>query len=129
VNIDLVGLLEDGSPPLPARLNPRITLVVPLYSDVVLSLSVVTPSGESVPLGDAALVLTAKKAPSDGIASIRKVATFANGKAIFTLAPADTKQLAAGRYVFDVVMTRGGKRDSVVPLSTLVLEAAATPAP
>lgn len=132
--INLVGLLEDGSPPTPSRFNPRTTLTIPLYSDATINVTVVTPSGASVPLAGTNMTLTVKKRPTDSVALVSKAGVYGSGQHVFTLAPVDTKQLTPGRYTFDAVLVQTigvgvTRRSSVIPLSTLVLEASATPAP
>jgi hypothetical protein len=72
------------------------------------------------------LTLVVKQKPADA-ALITKTATIVKTVATFTLVPRDTKNLTTGRYVFDVWATTGGKRDPVIPLSGLILEASVAP--
>lgn len=127
----LEGLLPDGSPAAAGvTLNPRKALSLGVGQDASLRLTVRTPSGEAVPLAaPAALVLTVKKVAVGPVLFQRVPTVLPSGQAEFAVTPADTRYLEPGQYVYDVWLTLGGKRDAVVPLSPLHLEASATPPP
>ena len=128
MQIDLVGVLESGGPrdvQVPA--NPRVALSVPQGTSLSLTIRVLRPSGQVVTGGT--LDFTVKKKPSDSQKALSKSATCAD-PTTFTIAPADTKTLDAGAYVYDCWHTDAeGARNAVVPLSPFLLEMAATPAP
>lgn len=132
MKISLVGLLDDGSPRRAGvPVNPRNTITISQGGDVIFEVKVQATSGTLVDLHDVStsMIWSVKKKPADQPALIRSVAARTVQTATFTLTPADTKNLTPGRYVYDVWLTLGGKRDAVIPLSTLILEAAATPPP
>ena len=96
----------------------------------MVRLAVRTPSGEAVPLAaPAALTLTVKKMTSGPVLFQKAPTVLPSGEAEFAVTPADTRHLEPGQYVYDVWLTLGGRRDAVVPLSPLHLEASATPPP
>lgn len=124
--ISLTGILEDGST---RRSNvpsdARTTINLPQGSDVVLSVKVVTPAGNPVDMTGAGteLLLTIKKNPTlyyDWPRIVKK-ATLAGNVGTFLIEPGDTHDWAAGRYYFDVWLTKGGNRDEVIPTSVLNL--------
>lgn len=124
--IDLLGLLEDGSPPtvgVPPE-NPRTTIRITRGQDVTIRLSVRNTSGSDVPLATGVVVMTVKKRPQDSKV-FDKTATVNT----ITILPADTKNMDPGKWVFDIWLTKDGKRNPVIPLSTLILEATSTPVP
>ena len=137
MKLSLTGVLDDGTPwKIP---NPRTTIQLALGGSSTIEVFVVRPNGTSVVLAAGSsvplvaadtMVLTVKKTPSDSLAAITKTVVGPASSAVFSISPADTKLLTAGRYVFDVWLTQAGvTRDPVIPLSTLLLEPAATPAP
>lgn len=127
--IDLQGLLEDGTPPTPDRFNPRKAISFCHGQDVSIRFQVRTPGGGGVPITDpTSLVLTVKKNPADS-PLFKVTPTIVAGTPTFAITPANTKNLQPGTFVYDIWLTAGGKRDAVVPLSPLRLEAASTPVP
>lgn len=128
MQLEILGVLEDGGlrgAAVPT--NPRRTLRMPLGASLTLNARVVRANGSPVTGGT--LTWTVKKKPSDTQPSFQKLATCAD-PTVFTVTPADTKQLTAGVFVFDVWHTDGsGNRNAVVPLSPFLIEPAATPPP
>jgi hypothetical protein len=128
MQIALVGLLENGLPQRSGTIiNPRTTITIPQGVDLTLKITVQAPDGEWVMLTGSTLIWTAKKKPTDQEAVFAKTATVRHQTATFALDPSDTKNLIPGRFVFDVWLTDAlGDRNPVIPLSGLILEAAAT---
>jgi len=134
VNLNLIGILEDGSPPVLGQqpLDPRTTIRWTRGENVTINLTVKNTAGQEVslaqpgppPADQTSLLLTVKKRPQDS-----KVFDKTGTLGVFTITPADTKNMEPGRYVFDIWLTKGGKRDPVVPLSTLLLEPSSAPVP
>jgi len=129
MRIDLTGVLTSG----PARVgvpDPRVTIQMQQGSNLEIHVRVLdSTSGSYVSMLTGTLELSVKKKPADNPAAIYKTAPTPSAEGVFTILPVDTKNLLPGRYIFDVWLTLGGKRDAVIPLSTLLLESAATPAP
>jgi hypothetical protein len=137
----LTGKLDTGVRPAPDfPQSTRTDITFPLGVNLLLTVTVYEPNwhqivlvapvvGESPVPGDA-LVCTVRKSPSDQ-PLISKAATIdTHGAAVFTLLPADTKALDAGKYIWDVWLTdKDGNRNPVIPLSGLTLEAVVTPIP
>jgi hypothetical protein len=133
VQIYLTGVLENGLPRAPqVPLDVRKALRFPLGSSLTLTVNVVTPDGATVPLPVNSLVWTIKKLATDFSPAVNPVKTgpaAAGTSCDFTLASTDTKQLTPGYYVYDVWHTDAAmppNRNNVVPLSSLLLEFAAT---
>lgn len=134
--ISLTGILDDGSThraSVPS--DPRQTLNIPQGSDVTITVRIVTPAGNTVDLSGAGteVLLTIKKNPKlfhDSWPRITKAATLAGNVATFQLEPGDWYNWAAGRYSWDVWLTKDGSRDAVIPTSPLMLlqSVAAVPA-
>jgi hypothetical protein len=132
MKISLVGVLEDGTPKRAGvPNNPRNTVTIQQGANVTLEVKVQTPGGTFIDFNDptTSLLWTIKKKPADQPPPIQKTASKSGTVATFALLPADTKNMTPGRYVYDVWLTYASARDAVIPLSTLVLEAAATSAP
>lgn len=132
MKINLVGVLEDGSPRqggVPD--NPRTTLEIPKGSSVELVTRVITPAGVPVSLnGDGTeLLLTIRRKPDHDPKIVRK-AVIAGGQGTFVLEPGDTRLWNPGLYGWDVWLTKNGERNAVIPLSPfkLLASAASTPA-
>ena len=138
MNLTLIGVLEDGSPRRPGvPINPRTTITFPQGVSLSLTVQIVRPDGSPVILGPSDKAeWSVKKKPTDNPPLIAKTATSLNvvaGNPVFTTLPVDTKQMEAGRYVWDVWLTRvvglDTFRDPVIGQSTLVLEASVVPVP
>lgn len=130
MKISLVGVLEDGTPRRTGvPVNPRNTITIQQGANVTIEITAKTSSGTIIDFGAVGTVvaMSIKKKPADQPAAIYKTATRSGTLATFALVPTDTKNLTPGRYVYDVWLTFGGLRDAIIPLSTLILEAAATP--
>lgn len=137
MNLTLIGVLQSGgtfASGVPS--NPRTTITIQQGASVRISVYVVEPSGGQVKLNVGDVVAFAvKKRPTDTPPLISKVMTMMaqTDHAEFDIDSADTKQMDAGRYVWDVWLTRvDGEvtlRDAVIPQSPLVLEAAVVPVP
>lgn len=139
MRLSLVGILEDGSNPSPSLpASARTSVRIPRGSDVSIDLAVVNRSAIPVPIatGDS-LTLTIRKTIGSGPALVATgTPAAARGPGHWALAIADTAWQAidgvglGGFYVFDAWLTQAGPtRSEVVPLSYLVLGAAATPPP
>lgn len=127
----VTGVLDDGTP-LAASVptNPRKPLQIAQGASVEVRLNLVNNAGVRPDLTGASLALTVKKKPSDGSATFTKSGSITSTAITFTIAPADTKQLSAGLYCYDVWLTDGsGNRNPVIPTSALLIEPAVTPAP
>lgn len=138
MNLTVIGVLETGEPRRPGvPENPRTTITFQQGVNLSLRVHVLRPDGSQVVLGPSdSLSWSVKKKPTDNPPLIAKTATSTNaveGDPVFTLAPVDTKQMDAGRYVWDIWLTRvvglTTLRDPVIPQSGLVLEATVTPVP
>lgn len=123
--ITLTGLLQDGSLPRAGVLSDaRRTVIVPLHANLTINMSVVSPNGHVLDLSGVgtSLLLQVMKRPNEDI-KLKKTATIAGKVATFTVTPADSKNLLAGYYVYDVWLTLAGLRDAVIPLSSWVFSA------
>jgi hypothetical protein len=134
MNLTVTGVLETGEPRRPGvPTNQRTTITIQQGTSLVLMVPIVRPDGSSyTPVTGDSVVWSVKKKPTDNPPLISKLATIVAGSAVFTLLPADTKQMDAGRYTWDVWLNRAGTpvtRDAVIPQSALVLEASVTPVP
>lgn len=125
MNLTLTGILQDGSP-LKAGISadPRTTLNFPRGTDVRITVRVLTPSGSEVDLSGSGttLILTIKKKPEHDWPKVVKEATIASGVGTFLIEPGDTANMAVGRYVWDVWLTKDGDRNAVIPLSAINLQ-------
>lgn len=138
MNIEIIGVVEDGSPRNEqlAPWNPRRTLRLVKGTTLTLRLSLRTASGVPVDLAGAnrSVVFTLKKHTGDDVAVQRIVASKVTGqlgRADVVLSASALRTAEPGRYVYDVVFTDSDipEVSAVVPLSTFVLEACVTPAP
>lgn len=132
--IDLLGVLEDGSPRaawVPA--NPRAALRLPRAGDVTVRVTVVRADGSPVDLTGKTVALTlVRTTRQEGVVPPGLQVT-ASGPATggppnvaaLALSSAQTKALEARRYVYDVWLNASGVRDVLVPLSECVVEPAA----
>ncbi len=98
---------------------------MPRGVDLELVVIVVTPLGVAVNLedGSTTMLFTLKRRSQEG-ARITKTATKSGNRATFLITPADTKRLQPGLFSWDVLLTKGGLRDAVIPLSPFKLLAA-----
>ena len=138
MNLTVIGVLETGEPRRPGvPINPRLPITIQQGTDLTLTVRIVKPDGTQVVLqaGERA-EWAVKKNPTYSPPAILKTALPADlvlGDPVFYLTPADTKQMSAGRYTWDVWLTRSVDsfpvRDAVIPQSPLVLEAAVVPVP
>lgn len=127
--INLTAIFDDNSPQSSAvPSNPRTQLAMTIGADVTVNMRVLTPAGAQASLSGATFVLTVKKIPAQDI-KLQKTGAIVGGAVQFTILPADTKQLPAGQYIYDVWMTQGGVRTPVMPLSPFQLLATVTPPP
>lgn len=138
MNLTITGVLESGGtrrPGVPS--NPRTPITIVQGVTAKLFVPIVNPDGSAVALGAGdKLEWAVKKKPTDNPPLILKTATYLTTEAgvpYFVLAPTDTKQMEAGRYVWDVWLTRviglDTFRDPVIPQSPMVLEASVVPVP
>jgi hypothetical protein len=134
VVIDLLAVHEDGSSP-DVRLpyDVRRALVLIAGTAVTLRVRLVTRSGVPVRIGDSeSLVMTARSLGADAHELFQKTATRVSTDAIgiyrIAIADADTGWLGTVRRgVYDLVYRQATGPSSVLPASSLVLSAAATP--
>ena len=133
MNINLIALLNDGSPPRAGVLtDARQTVTLPQGSDVSLRVAVVTPTGAPVDLSQPGteLILTCKRKPLYQVAIVKRAnLTQGRGIGVFTLEPGDTWGLVPGQYLYDVWLTLDGARSAVIPASMLQLTASVAPVP
>lgn len=135
MNLTAIGVLETGVPRRPGvPANPRTTLTFQQGVSLMFTVPIVSPDGANVVLGTHdTVVWNIKKKPTDNPPLVSKVAVNTQGQAVFALLPSDTKQMDAGRYVWDVWLIRvigvDTFRDPVIPQSPLVLEASVAPIP
>ena len=134
MRIDLTGVLPTGAPQRSGVPDPHQTVSIPQGANIDIHVKVVDgATGAAVSLLGATVTLAIKKKPADNPPAIFKTAASPSAEAVFLLVPADTKNMVPGRFVYDVWVTTGVSpntvRNPVVPLSTLILEAAATPPP
>jgi hypothetical protein len=129
--IDLIGVVPDGSTYDDLRVpsNPRKRARIIQGSSLAFRLTVVTQSGVPVDLAadpSITLHLTIKKTSWDAESRLLLTGSLdsAAGKnaATFAAAPAATKYLAPGLYVYDVWLTYMGVRDCILPASQLHIE-------
>lgn len=131
MKIALVGVLEDGTPrragvPIDSRAN----LSIVKGTDVDIEVSVVTPSGSAVGMtGSDELLMTIKRRPQDGSPKLSLTGTLSGNKGTFSITPNDTRRFQPGLLGYDVWLTKGSKRDPVIPLSPLTLLASNVPRP
>ena len=125
MRIEVTGVLEDGTPRRAGvPINPRTTLSVPRGVDLELVVTVVTPLGAAVNLedGSTSVVFTLKRRSQEE-ARITKTAAKSGNRATFLITPAELKRLQPGLFSWDVLLTKGGLRDAVIPLSPFKLQA------
>lgn len=131
VIVNLVGVLDDGSPLAPGvPLDPRTTLRSEIGESFLVNVRVLYPNGRIAQLKPPTVVqLTLKKSP-DGQKVFLKTAAIVNNVATFSGIPHDTKTLVPGLYVYDVWIDQGGnQRFPVVALSNWILGPTVTPVP
>lgn len=128
--IDLLGIVEDGSPrdpQLPGFAQKQVNIIA--ASSVTFRLTVVRADGTPVVLADDEdLVLTlaiSQSSYTSPLPNLKKQATLAPlvgiNAATFALVPNDTKFVPPGRYVYAVWMTYDGVRNPIVPVSPFVI--------
>jgi len=129
MQMQFVAVLENGatrSPFVPSV--ARYSLEVTLGADATIVLDVVDAAGVPVKLAGATVRLAVKQRTADASPTIAKTGVLkpatAPNRVEFTLAPADTKNLTPGRYLWDVWLTQSGKRDCIVQLSLFLLHPA-----
>jgi hypothetical protein len=123
--VDMLGIIEDGSPRAPTTpTTAGSQLQFAAGEDVTVRLRVITPAG--VP-GDttSTYTLTIKKRSTDGVAVASVVGVAAplsgSGHLEFDITSQMTKLQPPGRYVFDVWRDDGSTKQPVVPLLPLLL--------
>lgn len=130
----LTAIYSDGSPPaVQVPVNPRRTLSLQKGTQLDVDVIVMTPSGVLVDLTTVdPLVWSMRKNPEplNAQAIISRgcfiPAGAGRGRARFSIVPADTVNLPAGRYVWDFKgKFPGGKWETLIGLSPLHLEASA----
>jgi hypothetical protein len=114
---ELIGVWIDGPPDEALPANTSQVLEIPAGSDVGVGLALVDQNTQSVDLdltGSDRLVLTVRSV-ADGAVLLEKQATKLAelGRYFFSLANADTRELA-GLRVYDVWVTRSGAQKQVV---------------
>ena len=127
--VRLIGVVEDGTTRRAGvPVNPRTTLKTSKGQDFQIEVTVVTSGGNQVSLAGTTPTLTIKKRPQDDPALLK----YTNGDIVgnvvtFTLPSVDSKRKLdpPGQYVYDVWITLDSKLEPVVPLSPLLVEAAA----
>ena len=128
--IDLLGILEDGSPRsplLPPFAQKQVNIVA--ASSATFRISVVCADGTPVALAeDPALILTLAVSESSYMSplpNLKKQAVLTPlagiNTATFSLSPGDTKFAPPGRYVYAVWMTYRNERNAVIPVSPFVI--------
>lgn len=131
--IDLLGVVEDGSPADPSvPSNPRRAVSVVFGESVLIRLNVVNRSGQRRDLTNATITLSIKRAPSHEPV-IEKQATIpgSDSDAEIAVDPSDYSQLRQGgeRLVYDVFLVDGAVRAAILPLAHWTVEAAAAALP
>lgn len=132
--IDIIGILDDGSTPSPALPQNTVkTVNLSQYEDLTINLTVFYPSGIPTLLADigAALIFTVNKNSINGIPPfISRPGVLAPlvgpNKATFSVLPANTAPTApgyvgTGRYVCDIWLIAGGKNNHIWGLSQFSL--------
>lgn len=127
--VRLVGVLQDGNvlaPGVPE--DPRVALVFPLGSKVLIQLRVVSPSGAPVNLSgySGGVTLTVKKNLADPDPVVTAVATLAPqrglGEADVVLPSADWALALPGAYLYDVWVDKGsGDVQAVIAAAPLTM--------
>ena len=127
VNIDLLGVVEDGVIPRAADIPPITVQPISITrnQDTTLRLTVRSAGGPLINLAGAVITWTMRRRSSDGGAILRLPGTFVPiyglGRSNVVIAAARTKNIAAIRYVFDVWMQLGGVNTQIVPVSPALL--------
>lgn len=125
----VTGVLDDGSlQGSKAPVNPRIEMRVIQGSSTTIEMQVLTPAGKPVDLTSSTVTLTVKKKTGHAAAVLSVTGTLAQDKGLgrvdFSIAPSATKNVAPGRYLYDVWHVAGSTREPVVPTSPFALEPA-----
>jgi hypothetical protein len=123
---DLIGVLETGDARrLGAPDNPRRTIRIQKNTDWRVRFAAVLPGGAPVDLTPVILALTVKKHPN-GSPVISRIGLPVPGEPTnrkdFTGVPLDTRDVADGRYTFDVRGKFQGKWETLVGLSPWLIE-------
>lgn len=132
--IKLVGVLEDGNPKAASvPLNPRRTITWPQGTDVTVEVQCLKTDGSAVAIDgpNAKVQMQVKRDPRSNSPDLSKTVTvLPSGLASFVFTATEQKQLAPGRFYYDVWFTNdAGKRDALIPISPLLLEFAVVAAP
>lgn len=120
----LQGVMQSsGGRALGTPSNPRITLRLTRTQTETVCVCVTDESGAVVDLSEFTVTLTVKANSICDERALRKQVTGTReGHADFVIAVADTRNLEAGRYVYDVWVSATGVQQPVIGLSPCILE-------
>ena len=126
VNIDLLGVIEDGAPR--SASVPPITsqpIQFPRNEDVTLRLTVKSAGGPLIDLTGYTITWTARRNSRDGGFLLRRTGVLVpiegRGRVNIGITAANTKFLAAARYVYDVWAVKTSSQKQIIPVSQWVL--------
>jgi len=127
--IELLGILEDGSPraaTTPSFAQRQVDTIV--GATLTVRISVIKADGTPMPLGGTQLALAVSPSSyADPFPTLKKMATLKPSLgpnwAEFYISSDDTKMIPPGRYSYAVWMYQSfeGQRDAVIPVSPWVL--------
>jgi hypothetical protein len=126
MQINLVGIIENGGPPSPLLPNNnRQTIQVQYGTSLSIIIAISYRSGSPVALNISdGLILTIKQKPLyDAI--ITSTGTrrldLGVGWAEFIITPAQMKPFLAGNYLYDIWLTQSGIRNPIMPTSAFLI--------
>ena len=126
--IDLLGVVEDGSPSDPSvPSNPRRAVSVVFGESVVIRLNVVTRSGQAYDLAGTTITLRIKRAPyHEPVIERGATVPGSDSHAEIVIAPSDYSQIrqAGERLIYDIFLVDGTDRFPILPLAHWTVEAA-----
>lgn len=125
--LTLIGVVSDGSPRdlalVPSDTRRTVQMIVGATVQVVLS--VFYPSGAPLDLTGYTTTLTLKRGPCAGPQLVKTMAPQAGSATNVvqaTVASTDTAGWCAGRYIWDIWISKVGQRDNVVPLGAWIMQ-------
>ena len=127
--INLTGVIDTGTVyTAGVPQNPRRTIRVIKGVTTTVGVEVVYPTGVGANLAGFTATLTIRKRPDLDIV-LEVAGTIDGSRATFDIERDDLRDRSGGRYLYDVVVENGGDRESVIPLSPLILEEAVAAIP
>jgi len=129
--LHLTGIVEDGSrrsSTIPADM--RKVVHATRGASLSIFVQVLLPSGAAPDQAGATLVLSVQRVPWPNAPAIQVAGVLQpDGTYLCAITPAMTRDLAVGRYLYDVWYLQGADRNQVVPVSAFFIAPTVTPVP